>query len=337
MIRSDFRFDTHNPCPRLVLPSEGYPSSAVEFGNNGGVPPNKLVDRYAPSPTSDLHVGNLRTALAGWLLARRAGGQWRMRIEDLDEARVRAASDAEQRQLRDLAALGLTWDGALMRQSERIEHYREVVEGLQDRAYECFCTRKEIAEAASAPHYDGYRPYPGTCSRLSSQEAALRRENRPGAIRIRSEGAHFTVIDRHAGEISALVDDFVLVRGDGAFAYNLAVVVDDIAQDVTHITRGADLLSSAPRQAWLTELLGGRPPTYAHVGLVTNSDGVRLAKRDGAVTLGDLQATGISPEYLLSRLTASLGLPPSESVEEALTVMPAEPGPEFFAPMVWKI
>lgn len=281
-------------------------------------------------------MGNLRTALAGWLLTRRAGGRWLMRIEDLDLARVRAADGAEQRQLRDLESLGLTWDGPLLRQSERIERYREVVAGLKDRTYECFCTRKEIAEASSAPHNDGYRPYPGTCANLSTREVARRREVRPGAIRIRSEGAHFTVTDRAAGQVTGIVDDFVLVRGDGAFAYNLAVVVDDIAQGVNHITRGADLLSSAPRQAWLTHLLGATPATYAHIGLVTNPDGVRLAKRDGAVTLNDLQRAGVSPAELMEILTGSLGLPPVRSAEEALAALENDPAPEFFAPMVWK-
>lgn len=293
------------------------------------------VDRYAPSPTADLHVGNLRTALAGWLLARRAGGFWRMRIEDLDTARVTAAGDAEIRQLADLGRMGLTWDPPLLRQSERLHVYADVVASLRERTYECFCTRREIAEAASAPHDDGYRPYPGTCARLSFAQAEERRRHRPGAIRIRSEGAEFTVTDRHAGHVTAPVDDFVLVRGDGAFAYNLAVVVDDIAQGVTQITRGADLLSSAPRQAWLTRLLGGEPATYAHIGLVTNPEGQRLAKRDGAVTLADLAAQGWSTGDVMRRLTASLGLPAVGSAEEALAVMPEAPPGAFFAPLIW--
>lgn len=292
-----------------------------------------LIDRYAPSPTGDLHVGNLRTALAGWLLTRAAGGQWLMRIEDLDEARVRAAGDAEARQLSHLEALGLWWDGPLVRQSERLEVYRGVLASLAERTYECFCTRREIAEASSAPHHDGYRPYPGTCSRLSSAERARRRQDRPAAIRIRSEGATSTATDRSAGQVTLPVDDFVLVRGDGAFAYNLAVVVDDIAQGVNHITRGSDLLTSAPRQAWLTRLLGAEPATYAHIGLVTNSAGQRLAKRDGAVTLPDLQRRGVGPGDLLEVMTASLGLPPSRTAEEALKAMPG--GTAFFSPWTW--
>lgn len=309
---------------------EGYRSHWPAAGTTmGGV----LIDRYAPSPTADLHVGNLRTALAGWLLTRREGGSWRMRIEDLDRARVRAAGDAEHRQLRDLEALGLTWDGDPVRQSDRLATYRDVVERLGGRTYECFCTRREIAEASSAPHDDGYRPYPGTCAQLSSAERARKRAQRPAAIRIRAAGATFTATDRFAGRVTLPIDDFVLVRGDGAFAYNLAVVVDDIAQGVNHITRGSDLLTSAPRQAWLTQLLGAAPATYAHVGLVTNTDGVRLAKRDGAVTLAELRARGVGSGRLMELLTASLGLPPVSTPQEALKAMPA--GTAFFSPWTW--
>ena len=222
-----------------------------------------IVDRYAPSPTSDLHLGNLRTALAGWLLTHHAGGIWRLRVEDLDVTRVRAARGAAARQLRDLKDLGLAWDGEPVTQSERMEAYRDALTRLRERTYECFCTRREIEQAASAPHNDGYRPYPGTCARLSAAERSRRREERPAAIRVRAENAVFTVTDRFSGEVTATVDDFVLVRGDGVPAYNLASVVDDMYQGVTQVTRGADLLSSAPRQAWLTTQLGGQPPAYA--------------------------------------------------------------------------
>lgn len=291
--------------------------------------PMPHVDRYAPSPTSDLHLGNLRTALAGWLLARHACGQWLMRVEDLDADRVRAAHGAEARNLADLEALGLTWDGEVVRQSERLEVYRDAVASLP--TYECFCTRREIAEASSAPH-DGYRAYPGTCRRLSSAEREERRATRPPAIRVDSQGAEFTVEDVHAGPVTGLVDDFVLVRGDGAFAYNLAVVVDDIAMGVTHITRGDDLLSSAPRQAWLTQRLGGAPATYAHIGLVVNGEGQRLAKRDGAVTLRDLPR--LTPADVLAQLSDSLGLGPCRTTEEALAAMPGDQ--RFFSGAVWR-
>lgn len=288
-----------------------------------------LVDRYAPSPTADLHLGNLRTALAGWLLTRAAGGRWLMRVEDLDEARVRAASGAEARNLADLERLGLHWDGDVVRQSERLDLYRDAVASLP--TYECFCTRREIAEAASAPH-DGYRAYPGTCRSLTAAEREERRATRPPAIRVDSGGATFAVDDVHAGRVAGLVDDFVLVRGDGAFAYNLAVVVDDVEMGVDHITRGDDLLSSAPRQAWLTQQLGGSPATYAHIGLVVNEEGQRLAKRDGAVTLADLPH--LSPGDVLAQLSDSLGLGPARTTEEALAAMPGDQ--RFFSGAVWR-
>ena len=294
-----------------------------------------IVDRYAPSPTSDLHLGNLRTALAGWLLTHRARGSWRLRVEDLDVARVRAAEGAAARQLRDLKDLGMAWDGEPVTQSERMEAYRDALTRLRERTYECFCTRREIEQAASAPHNDGYRPYPGTCARLSAAERSRRRAERPAAIRVRAENAVFTVTDRFSGEVTATVDDFVLVRGDGVPAYNLASVVDDMYQGVTQVTRGADLLSSAPRQAWLTTQLGGQPPAYAHIGLVTNDRGKRLAKRDGAVTLADLQAQGWRTSDVLAELTASLGLGRHTTPHEALDAMPRLLPAAFHLPVTW--
>lgn len=279
------------------------------------------VDRYAPSPTSDLHLGNLRTALAGWLLARHTDGQWLMRVEDLDRARVAAARDAQRRQLRDLDRLGLDWDGTLVRQSERYEAYLDAVATLKDRVFECFCTRKELASVTNAPHaQDGYRPYPGTCLRLTKAELEQRRQTRPAALRIRADQANQTITDRFAGDVTLPVDDFVLIRGDGAPAYNLAVVVDDIAMGVTHVTRGDDLLSSAPRQAWLTRQLGGTPASYTHVSLVYGTDGNRLAKRNGGVTLDE--AGG--PEPVFAWLAESLGLAPARNAAEALAAMPAD-------------
>ena len=294
-----------------------------------------IVDRYAPSPTSDLHLGNLRTALAGWLLTHRARGSWRLRVEDLDVARVRAAEGAAARQLRDLKDLGMAWDGEPVTQSERMEAYRDALTRLRERTYECFCTRREIEQAASAPHNDGYRPYPGTCARLSAAERSRRREERPAAIRVRAENAVFTVTDRFSGEVTATVDDFVLVRGDGVPAYNLASVVDDMYQGVTQVTRGADLLQLRARQAWLTTQLGGQPPAYAHIGLVTNDRGKRLAKRDGAVTLADLQAQGWRTSDVLAELTASLGLGRHTTPHEALDAMPRLLPAAFHLPVTW--
>lgn len=267
-----------------------------------------IAGRFAPSPTSDLHLGNLRTALGAWLLARVTGREIRLRIEDLDTQRVAAAGAVGQRQLDDLAALGLDFDRAVVRQSERLESYAEALQQLD--TYPCYCTRREIAEAASAPHGDGYRPYPGTCLRLSAARRAELAASRRPALRVRAAGVSSTIQDLWAGTVEAQVDDFVVLRNDGVPAYNLAVVVDDLEMGVDQICRGDDLLSSAPRQAWLSEQLGGRRAHYAHLPLVINRDGQRLAKRDGAVSLGDLAAVGVTPERVRRVLAVSLGIEP---------------------------
>lgn len=287
--------------------------------------------RFAPSPTSELHLGNLRTALLAWLFARSTGRAFRLRIEDLDTARVDAARGVERSQRSDLAAIGLDFDGDVVRQSERLGVYREALAGLD--TYECYCTRKEIAEAASAPHGDGYRPYPGTCRRLPARRRAELAATRTPALRVRADGASSTITDVLHGEVTGVVDDFVGVRNDGTPAYNLAVVVDDLAMGVDQIVRGDDLLSSAPRQAWLATRLGRTPPLYAHVPLAVNADGKRLAKRDGAVSLSALAALGVSPAEVLTRLAVSLNLAePGEAVTPSVlldrfdpAVLPRDP------------
>jgi glutamyl-tRNA synthetase len=266
--------------------------------------------RFAPSPTGALHLGNLRTALLSWLQARAAGGEWIVRMEDLDRVTASAAHEADQ--LASLAALGLHPEGPVVRQSERFDLYRESIATLRaaGRVYECFCTRREIREAASAPH--GELPdgaYPGTCRELT---AARRAEHlahgRTPALRLRADGERFTIDDLIAGRYEGASDDVVLQRNDGVPAYNLAVVVDDAAQGITHVTRGDDLLSSTPRQRLLQTLLGLPAPTYAHVPLVLAPDGSRLAKRHGAVTLADLAARGVDAPRVLALLGESLGL-----------------------------
>ncbi|GIZ97411.1 glutamyl-Q tRNA(Asp) synthetase [Tsukamurella sp. TY48] len=262
--------------------------------------------RYAPSPSGALHVGNLRTALLAWLFARSTGREFLLRVEDLDTGRTAAGAEASQ--LADLAALGLDWDGAVVRQSDRTASYAAALEQLD--VYECYCTRREILSAPSAPHTpDG--AYPGTCRDLTEPERAARRSERPAALRLRSTVRSFTVHDELHGEYTGMVDDFVLRRGDGTYAYNLAVVVDDAAQGIDQVVRGDDLLSSAPRQAYLTELLGGVAPRYAHVPMVLGPTGVRLAKRDGAVTLAERGG----PSTVLPELASSLGLAGSTPVE----------------------
>ncbi|QMW66302.1 tRNA glutamyl-Q(34) synthetase GluQRS [Mumia sp. ZJ1417] len=264
-----------------------------------------MSGRYAPSPSGDLHIGNLRTALLAWMFARSTGRGFLMRVEDLDRVR----EGAEERQLADLAALGIDWDPPVVRQSERRSVYDEAVAALVARGltYECFCTRREIAEATSAPHGTPGL-YPGTCRRLSEAEREERRAERPAALRLRAGVAQFTVRDLLHGAYTGPVDDLVLVRNDGVPAYNLAVVVDDGAMGVDQVVRGDDLLASAPRQAYLAALLGLTPPVYAHVPLALNVDGKRLAKRDGAVTLADLHALGWSTADVVATIADSLGM-----------------------------
>lgn len=282
-----------------------------------------MAGRFAPSPTSDLHLGNLRTALLAWLFARREGLGFLVRIEDLDQQRVAAAPEVARRQLDDLAAIGLEWDPPVVRQSERLDLYADAIARLD--VYECYCTRREIAEAAQAPH-DGHRLYPGTCAHLTEDERARRRAERPAALRVRSHGATHTITDRFAGEVTGVVDDFVVARADGTPAYNLAVVVDDGLQRVTQVVRGDDLLSSAPRQAWLARQLGMPEPTFVHVGLATSQgpDGQRrrLAKRDGAVTLTELAAQGVPADQVRAKLLDSLRWPPQASNDDLLALPP---------------
>ena len=273
--------------------------------------------RYAPSPTGELHVGNLRTALLAWLFARSTGRRFLLRIEDLDSARVRPGM-ADQ-QIADLAALGITFDGEPMVQSQRLAAYHRVLLKLADKTYECFCSRREIAEAASAPHGSVAR-YPGTCRNLTEAERIDRRRRRQPALRLRADGAVQTVHDLVHGDNTAVVDDVVLLRNDGVPAYNLAVVVDDAFSGVDQIVRGDDLLPVAATQAFLAELLGYPSPIYAHVSLAVNAEGTRLAKRDGAVTLPELAAVGLEPNAVLGLIAVSLDLAsPGEQVSlEAL-------------------
>ncbi|UPK74721.1 tRNA glutamyl-Q(34) synthetase GluQRS [Nocardioidaceae bacterium SCSIO 66511] len=261
--------------------------------------------RFAPSPSGDLHLGSLRTALLAWLFARSTSRRFVLRVEDLDRVRPGAA----ERQLADLEAIGLDWDGEVVRQSERTELYVQAVRRLRadERTYECFCTRREIREAASAPHAPP-GAYPGTCRDLGAAQRSRRRAERPAAIRLRSEVDEFTVHDVLQGRYVGVVDDLVLVRNDGVPAYNLAVVVDDAEQGIDQVVRADDLLSSAPRQAYLASLLGVSEPSYAHVPLAVNAEGRRLAKRDGSVTLADLESAGVKPRDVFARIAASLRL-----------------------------
>src|SRR5918998_182932 len=266
--------------------------------------------RFAPSPTGTLHLGNLRTALLAWLFARSAGARFLVRVEDLDHSRVRPGIEAAQ--LADLHVIGLDWDGSVVRQSERMGLYRDAIERLDDEGflYPCYCTRKEIRAAASAPHgiADSDR-YPGMCRHLTKAERAEREaQGRAPALRVRAEGSWVSFEDRLLGHQEGETDDFVVRRNDGAPSYQLAVVVDDADQGIGEVVRGADLVDSTPRQILLARLLGLPVPRYAHVPLVLGPDGQRLAKRHGAVTLGDRVARGDGPEEVLAWMARSLGL-----------------------------
>lgn len=262
--------------------------------------------RYAPSPTGELHLGNLRTAVLAWLFAHADGpGELLYRIEDLDASRVRPGLAEQQRA--DLESLGIRFDPPLVIQSERFAAYDTALKQLADRTFECFCTRREIAEAASAPHATPGR-YPGTCRDLSEAERAERRERRTPAIRLRAEPETIMVDDLLHGRVSGVPDDIVLRRNDGVAAYNLAVVVDDADFGVNQVVRGDDLLDSAINQAHLCRLLSRPVPGYAHVPLAVNTEGRRLAKRDGAVTLAELAARGVGPKQVLIMIATSLGL-----------------------------
>ena len=271
--------------------------------------------RFAPSPTGTLHVGNLRTALLAWLFARSQGARFLVRMEDLDPGRVRMDSASEQ--LEDLRAIGLDWDGEVLWQSARHEAYEAAIARLRadGRVYECFCTRAEIRAAASAPH--GPLPegaYPGTCLRLTDGERRRKRAGgRPPALRLRADAERIAFEDRLAGRYEMAVDDFVVRRNDGAAAYNLAVMVDDAAQGIGEVVRGADLIDSTPRQILVARLLGLPEPSWAHVPLVLGPDGARLAKRHGSVTLRD-----VAPDAAVRWMARTLGFEGATSAAEML-------------------
>jgi glutamyl-tRNA synthetase len=267
-----------------------------------------MTGRFAPSPTGDLHLGSLRTALIAWLAARAAGEAFILRTEDLDL--VAASEEHERSQQADLVALGVDWDGPVWRQRDRFPAYGAALDVLdtQGLTYECFCSRREIREAATAPHGNEGLVYPGTCRDLSDAERAIRRADRDPAIRFRSDGEPFDVDDLVAGRRRGAAHDVVLRRNDGVPAYNLAVVVDDAAQGVDLVVRGDDLLPSTPTQVAILRALGHPAPRYAHVPLVVGEDGRRLAKRDGAITLRDLAATGVSVDAVRSALAVSIGV-----------------------------
>lgn len=279
-----------------------------------------VVGRFAPTPSGRLHLGNLLCALLAWLACRSAGGRMVLRVEDLDTARSRR--EYAERMEADLRTLGLDWDegGSLggpcgpYYQSERTAYYEELADRLDAMGllYPCFCTRAQL-HAAEAPHAaDGEPVYDGRCRRLSPSQRQELASRRPAALRIRVPSETVAFTDGHYGPVAQALDkecgDFILRRGDGLFAYQLAVVADDIAMGVTQVVRGRDLLSSTPRQIYLCRLLGGQLPAYAHLPLLLAPDGRRLSKRDADLGLDALYEKGLSPQGVVGRLAFLAGL-----------------------------
>ena len=267
------------------------------------------VTRLAPSPTGAMHLGNARTFLINYLLARQRGWTVLMRMEDLDGPRVK--TDAVEKTLHDLQWLGLDWDGPVIYQSQRHLTYKAALHQLADagRAYPCICSRKDIELAASAPHTDdGAGVYPNTCrGRFSSAQAAAAATDRPAAWRVQTDDKPVCFTDELVGprriDLLHARGDFVVFRGVGLAAYQLAVVVDDNEAGVNEIVRGDDLLESAAMQIHLRRLLSlPSPVRYRHVPLVLGPDGRRLAKRHGDTRLSYYADLGVSPQRMLGLL-----------------------------------
>lgn len=308
-------------------------SEAAYRSSPSAARPNRLViGRLAPSPTGGLHLGNARTFLLAWLLVRRSGGRIVFRMEDLDAGRARA--DAAEAALADLRWLGLDWDegpdvggphGPYV-QSARTETYRNALERLiaTGQVYPCTCTRAEVARMASAPHTEDEPPaYPGTCARRTADEARrLTEQGIPFAWRFRAGGRIVEWTDEYLGPQRHALDriggDFIVARSGDVFSYQLAVVVDDGLMGVNQVVRGRDLVDSTPRQILIQEGLGLPRPEYRHVGLVLGPDGKRLAKRDQAVKIGQMRASGIRPETIAGTLARSLGVEIGSATPERL-------------------
>lgn len=288
--------------------------------------------RFAPSPSGRMHLGNLFCSLLAWLSAKSAGGRVVLRIEDLDPLRCpRAFADQIEE---DLSWLGLVWDEGGSRggpngpyyQQERTALYERACEELTARGltYPCFCSRAAL-HAASAPHRaDGVPVYPGSCRGLSAAERAERARHRPPALRLRVPDETVAFTDGHLGpyaeNLARDCGDFILRRSDGVHAYQLAVVLDDAAMGVTEVVRGADLLSSTPRQLYLYRLLGLPAPRFFHLPLLMDAEGRRLSKRDGDVSLETLRQK-YTPEEVVGRLAFLAGLQPAPAPRTAESLL----------------
>jgi len=269
---------------------------------------SRYIGRFAPSPTGPLHFGSLVAAVAGWLDARAVGGRWLVRMEDLDQPRCEPG--AADTILRQLEAYGLHWDGAVIHQSQRDDAYAAALDALKalGAVYPCACTRSQLAQAPR--NHEGDIIYPGTC-RAGLPPGASARSWR---VRVPDVSTHFH--DRIQGDLQQNlaheVGDFIVKRADGLFAYQLAVVVDDAFQGITHVVRGADLLWNTPRQIYLQTLLGLPTPVYAHVPLITNAAGQKLSKQTLAPALPERGRGAV-----LALALAALGHPPPAELEGA--------------------
>lgn len=287
--------------------------------------------RFAPSPTGELHVGNVRTALYNWLFARQRGGSFILRIEDTDVERSRR--EYEEHILEDLRWLGLDWDEGPdvggdfgpYRQSERLTLYREYAERLLDAgwAYRCFCTEEELERERERARAEN-RPYRygGRCRRLPDSEARERAEaGEPHVLRFRVRSGSIVWEDVVRGPVrwdAEVIGDFVILKSDGWPVYNFAVVVDDLLMRITHVIRGDGHLPNTPRQLLLYEALGATPPVFAHLSTILGADGTKLSKRHGATALREFREQGYVPEALFNFL-ALLGWAPPQEVGEILS------------------
>jgi len=280
--------------------------------------------RLAPSPTGLVHLGNARTSLVAWLSVRSRGGTLVYRLEDLDRARV--VEGLEEAAVEDLRWLGIDWDegpdsgGAFApyEQSKRSGLYEAALDHLlaAERIFPCSRSRRDLEGIASAPHGEATSPYPKALRPRAAEENWLERiradSGLDAAVRFAVAGGEITFVDRALGarheDVSTTVGDFVVRRRDGVFAYQLAVVVDDLAMQIDDVVRGADLVDSTARQIQLIDALGGERPAYAHVPLVVNARGEKLSKRDDATTLRSLREAGVTPEQVTGYLAFSLGL-----------------------------
>lgn len=291
-----------------------------------------LRGRFAPTPSGTMHVGNALAALMAWLQVRSAGGVFILRIEDIDTARSKA--HFSEQIVSDLKWLGLDWDEgpdiggpyAPYVQSKRLELYQEALRILKDKdlLYPCYCSRADILSVSSAPHgLSSEGPvYPGTCRNLGPEERTRRAELKQPSLRFKAPSRTISFVDGIAGPLQMQVDargDFVIKRADGMFSYQLAVVVDDALMGITDVLRGADLLDSTPRQLLLYEALGQRPPRFAHIPLLVDKEGRRLAKRSRGLSLSNLRNEGIPAEQVVGWLAYASGL-----LDKPERVRPAE-------------